>query len=144
MAQEATPIDINHNPPTLQDATETVVSTGQRVPIQRDGKPVAYLVPADQAVQHSGNSNQEPSAKNRYPTIASLAGAAGTLPTPLSWGEMLEIAGEAQIEQAIRSHPAGIIAATAGRVKTDQPVRSAEELRVLAEDAIAADVAERS
>jgi excisionase family DNA binding protein len=40
--------------------------------------------------------------------------------------------------------PASIVAATAGALKTDEPAKSAEELRVLAEEAIAADVMERS
>ena len=29
-----------------------------------------------------------------YPTLASLAGSAGTLPRPMSWAEMIEIAHE--------------------------------------------------
>jgi hypothetical protein len=68
------------------------------------------------------------------------------LPTPLhlSDEDIDGLIDEAKEEQAIRSHPGGIIAATAGRFKADQPTRSAEELRVLAEEAIAADVVDRS
>jgi AbrB family looped-hinge helix DNA binding protein len=38
-----------------------------------------------------------------YPTVASLAGAAGTLPQPLSMERMLEIAREDELEHEYRS-----------------------------------------
>ncbi len=34
-----------------------------------------------------------------YPTIASLRGAAGTLPRPISWHEMIQIAREDQLAE---------------------------------------------
>ncbi len=102
MPLEATPIDINHNPPTIQDLTEAVITTRQQVLIQRDGKTIAYLVPADLALKWQASSNTvRASGSKQYHTIASLAGAAGSLPMPLSWEEVREIAGEDQIREKL-------------------------------------------
>jgi len=48
-------------------------------------------------------------------------------------------------EGEVRLSPSeSVVARTAGIFKTDEPAKTAEELRVLAEEAIAADVMERS
>src|SRR5215212_3325314 len=48
-------------------------------------------------------------------------------------------------EGQVRLAPSeSVVTRTAGIFKTDEPAKSAEELRVLAEEAIAADVMERS
>jgi AbrB family looped-hinge helix DNA binding protein len=48
-------------------------------------------------------------------------------------------------EGKVRLSPSeSVVARTAGVFKTDEPAKTAEELRVLAEEAIAADVMERS
>ncbi len=48
-------------------------------------------------------------------------------------------------EGEVRLSPSeSVVARTAGVFKTNEPAKTAEELRVLAEDAIAADVMERS
>jgi AbrB family looped-hinge helix DNA binding protein len=48
-------------------------------------------------------------------------------------------------EGEVRLAPSeSVVARTAGIFKTDEPAKTAEELRVLAEEAIAADVMERS
>src|SRR5947209_4103923 len=49
---------------------------------------------------------------------------------------------EGEVVRLSRSE--SVVARTAGIFKTDEPAKSAEELRVLAEEAIAADVMERS
>jgi AbrB family looped-hinge helix DNA binding protein len=48
-------------------------------------------------------------------------------------------------EDKVRLSPSeSVVTRTAGVFKTDEPAKTAEELRVLAEEAIAADVIERS
>ena len=48
-------------------------------------------------------------------------------------------------DDAVRLSPTeGVVAKTAGVFKTDEPAKSAEELRQLAEEAIARDVMERA
>jgi hypothetical protein len=48
-------------------------------------------------------------------------------------------------EGKVRLSPSeSVVTRTAGVFKTDEPAKTAEELRVLAEEAIAADVIERS
>ena len=104
MAQEAAPIDINHNPPTLQDATETVVTTRQRVLIQRDGKPVAYLVPADQtaqqaAVRRSPRAGHRKGAKSY--TLESAFGAVTDTGGPHDFDQMIRAAKDERADRLL-------------------------------------------
>jgi len=138
--------NVSINLSQLQEAVEHVQKTQRAQSVRLAEGVVAVVQPeAQPAVRRSGRTGRHaPAARHtgaKTYTHESAYGAVADTGGPRDVDQMIRAA---QAEQAIRSYPAGIIAATAGRVKTDQPARSAEELRVLAEEAIAADVRERS
>lgn len=103
MAREVSSIDLNHNAPSLQSAAREVAETKRRLVIRQDGKPVAFIVPANRVVKRRvRRAMTVADGVQKYPTVASLAGAAGTLPHPLSWDEMREIAWEDHIAEKYR------------------------------------------
>lgn len=81
----------------MRQIDSTVTSKGQvTIPAEvrrhlgiREGDKLTFVVGDDGGVQVKAA---------RYPTIASLAGAAGRLPKPLSWQKMREIAREDRLE----------------------------------------------
>jgi hypothetical protein len=92
MSEYAKPIDVTTSS-ALQRVAEQVQKTRQPIPLTRDGRVVAVVQPAPagrQASQDEPATTQIP----HYPTLESLAGAAGTLPEPRSWREVLEQARE--------------------------------------------------
>ncbi len=58
MASESAAIDVNHNPPTLKSVTDEVRETRRHLVIEQDGKPIAYLVPADRVVKRRASSKK--------------------------------------------------------------------------------------
>ena len=58
--------------------------------------------PGDKIVFYVGEEGQIILKRVRYPTVASLRGAAGKLAQPLSWEEMRQIARDDYIEAAYR------------------------------------------
>ena len=83
-----------------QQGTEAVVDevrkTRQSQTVRLANGVVAVIKPERKPAAHRAKrtraAGKEPALK--YPTIASLAGAAGSLPRPLSWQEIHEIAWE--------------------------------------------------
>jgi antitoxin PrlF len=77
----------------MKEIISTLTSKGQvTIPVEirkhlglDTGTKIAFVIDDD------GNVSLRPP---KYPTIASLAGAAGTLPTPMTWEEMKQIAHE--------------------------------------------------
>jgi hypothetical protein len=100
MSGYAKPIDVMTSP-ELQRVAEQVQKTRQPIPLTRDGRVVAVVQPAParrQASQDEPATRQVP----HYPTLESLAGAAGTLPEPRPWKEVLE---QAREEHLARKFP---------------------------------------
>jgi hypothetical protein len=89
MAQESAAIDISTMPDVLR-LTEEVRQTQQPRLLRRNGEDVALLVPVLAKPRRTARRR----LSKRYPTIASLAGAAGSLPRPMSWKEVQEIVRE--------------------------------------------------
>jgi hypothetical protein len=83
MALSQTAIDVGALPELAQLAEEVRRTRRPRV-LRRDGQDIAMIVPA---APSASRSVRKPLSR-RYPTIASLAGAAGSLATPMSWGEV--------------------------------------------------------
>lgn len=75
----------------------------------------------------------------KYPTIASLVGAAGSLPKPLSWKEMRQIAREDQLRNKMRNEE--ILSSTRSTTLDDtfasvKPIQRPEDFKRLGEIAM--------
>jgi hypothetical protein len=100
MSEYAKPIDVTTST-ELQRVAEQVQKTRQPIPLMRDGQVLAVVQPAPAGRQASQDELATTKAPH-YPTLESLAGAAGTLPEPRPWREVLE---EAREEHLARKFP---------------------------------------
>lgn len=92
MAESAEPLDVTTSA-ELQRLAEQVQKTRQPVLLTRNDVVLAVVQPAPlrkRATQADPGAAPLP----RYPTLESLAGAAGSLPEPRPWDEVLEEARE--------------------------------------------------
>lgn len=83
----------------LQQLVDEVQKTKQSQTVRLADGVVAVVKPDRKAVERKAKRSRTTvkGLDQKYQTIASLAGAAGTLPRPLSWQEMREIAWEDHI-----------------------------------------------
>ena len=93
MAQQLASVDISTIPELARLADE-VQRTRQARVLRRDGEDVALLVP----VMPLPRRRAKKTLSRRFPDIASLAGAAGSLPRPLTWQEIEEIVRDERAE----------------------------------------------
>src|SRR5262245_19543410 len=73
----------------------------QPIPLTRNGRLVAVVQPAPTGRQVGQDEPAAATQVPRYPTLESLAGAAGTLPEPRSWKEVLEQAKEEHLAKKL-------------------------------------------
>jgi AbrB family looped-hinge helix DNA binding protein len=87
----------------MKEFTATVTSKGQvTIPAEiRQRRDLAAGSKVAFAIDDEGNV----SLRRVYPTIASLAGAAGKLPVPMAWKEMRRIAINDYVARAYGSGP---------------------------------------
>lgn len=86
--------------PDLARLADEVQRTRRPQLLQRDGEDVALLVP----VTPSTRRPVRRPLSTRYPTIASLAGAAGSLRKPMSWKEIQAVVREERAEAHHAKH----------------------------------------
>ena len=77
----------------LERLAEQVQHTRQPIPLTRGDEIMAIVQPAPEP-KRAPRRPRTPRKIPRYPTLESLVGAAGTLPEPRSWKEMLDQARE--------------------------------------------------
>jgi hypothetical protein len=88
MTEYAKPLDVTTSP-VLERLVEQVQRTRQPVPLTRDDQVVAIVQPPPAQTGDRAEKSQTTSGWI-YPTLESLAGAAGSLPEPRPWKEVLE------------------------------------------------------
>ncbi len=83
----------------LQQLVDEVHKTKKAQTVRLADGVVAVVKPEPKATTRKAKrgTHATAGAREKYPTVASLAGAAGKLPRPLSWQEMREIAWEDHI-----------------------------------------------
>jgi hypothetical protein len=77
----------------LERLAERVQTTGQPIPLMRRGEIVAIVQPAPLR-QRARRRPRVSASASRYPTLESIVGAAGSLPEPRPWKEVLAEARE--------------------------------------------------
>src|SRR4051794_28067753 len=92
MRQYAQPIDVTTST-ELERLVDPVQATGQPITLTRDQQILAIVQPPP-ARQTVTRRPRVAAPSTRFPTLESLAGAAGTLPTPQPWKEVLADARE--------------------------------------------------
>jgi hypothetical protein len=96
-------IDIS-NAPDLVRLAEEVQSTNQPRILTLAGHDVAMIAPLPGQRAVRPRYHKKASRAEKYPTVASLAGAAGTLPVPANWEDLRESAREEHLAAKFRSH----------------------------------------
>jgi hypothetical protein len=84
MSEHSKSVDVTTST-ELQRVAEQVQKTRQPVRLTRDGRVVAVVQPAPAARQARPGEPATTRVVPQYPTLESLAGAAGTLPEPRPW-----------------------------------------------------------
>jgi hypothetical protein len=92
MSEYGKPIDVATSV-ELRQLAEQVQRTRQPIPLTRDNQVVAVVQPAP-VRKRTNREEPAPTQAPNYPTLESLAGAAGTLPEPLPFEEVLKEARE--------------------------------------------------
>ena len=92
MSEYAKPVDVTTST-ELQRLAEQVQKTRQPIPLTQDDHVVAVVQPAP-ASPRTSRPEPTPTKSPHYPTLESLAGAAGTLPEPQPFDDVLEQARE--------------------------------------------------
>lgn len=87
IASEYMTIDISADPMLLALAEEVRRTQRPRL-LRRADEDIAMIAPVKKGTQRRARKT----APEKYPTVASLAGAAGTLPVSTSWEEVRESA----------------------------------------------------
>lgn len=85
MASEYTTIDISADPTLLAPAEEVRRTQRPRL-LRRADEDIAMIAPVKKTIPRRVRK----AGSEKYPTVASLAGAAGTLPVSTSWEEVRE------------------------------------------------------
>lgn len=94
MTSDDTPIDISTDS-TLLNLAEEVYRTKRPRVLRRANEDIVVIAPIQQATRRSARKKTLETEK--YPTVASLAGAAGSLPTSAHWDEIRESARDEHI-----------------------------------------------
>ena len=89
MANNYAPIDVSTDSALLKLAEEVYRTKRARV-LRRANEDIAVIAPV-QTVKRRSERKKSVEAE-KYPTVASLAGAAGSLPTLVRWDEVRESA----------------------------------------------------
>jgi hypothetical protein len=100
MSEYAEPIDVTTSA-ELKHLAERVQRTHQPIPLTRDNQIVAVVQPAP-ARKRTSREEPAPAQAPNHPTLESLAGAAGSLPEPRPFEEVLE---EAREDHLARKFP---------------------------------------
>ena len=100
MSNYAKPIDVTTSA-ELNHLAEQVQRTHQPIPLTRDNQIVAVVQPAP-VRKRTNREKPAPARAPSYPTLESLAGAAGCLPEPRLFEEVLE---EAREDHLARKFP---------------------------------------
>jgi hypothetical protein len=95
MASEHAPIDISKDAALLRLAEEVYRTKRPRV-LRRANEDIAVIAPLQKTARRPARKTA--TGTEKYTTVASLAGAAGTLPTPARWEGVRESAREEHLE----------------------------------------------
>ncbi len=94
-------IDISADPALLALAEDVRRTNRPRV-LRRENEDIAVITPVHDVARPSSRGSAAGTAK--YPTVASLAGAAGSLPASTQWEVVRESARDEHLDAKFRPH----------------------------------------